>query len=114
MEYAEHTLGSLAVFRAKRSEGEAEALWRETSFFSPLHLLSHQVVLREEAQSNQPPIPLWTTRSFPDPTPTPTEILADQMKGIERVLDSLRPEFGSWLHRSLAKVAWANHFLQRW
>lgn len=73
-----------------------------------LHVLSPGHSQRRS--SEQPPRPLWTPRSFPDPTPTPAGIPADQMKGIKRVLDSLRPEVGSWLHHSSVKIAWANHF----
>lgn len=97
---------------SKKSEGEAEDLWREPSLFSPLSS-TYALPTRSCSQrrsSEQPPRPLWTPRSFPDPTPTPAGIPADQMKGIKRVLDSLRPEVSSWLHHSSAKISWVNHF----
>ena len=88
--------------RSRRPEG--------SHLFPLLYTCSPTRSCNQRRSSEQPPRPLWTPRSFPDSTPIPTEILADQMKGIERVLDPLRPEFGSWLHHSSAKISWVNHF----
>lgn len=85
-------------------------LQRAISFLSSLLYICSPTRSCSQRSSEQPPRPLWTPRSFPDPTPTPAGILADQMKGLKRVLDSLRPEVGSWLHHSSAKISWVNHF----